>query len=498
MGVFASSPAAAEDLDMCGWTNDGPRSSVATAPVALFNVERLRQSIGTNILCGRFCSSRSVTDKYDVSKVVLGSGRSGGVVVATDKADGRACALKRVNVRRSNSQTKQNLVQEVEIFLSLNHPQVVRLETIFEFGGEIAMVMELVSGGDLANKLAVSGRFTEKFGAVVASQMVSAVAYLHNHGIVHRDLKLDHFLFEKPGSEHLKLIDFGLAKRWNGTGYMTEACGSMQYVAPEVLARRYTDKADAWSIGICVCWCITGASPFPGSDQRVLAMIRNGKPKFASYFQRLSADAQDFVLKLLVANPEHRLSVVEAIAHDYLLAQCCGSQLASDGSAMESPSVCMAERYANKLQCVAWATPLERVASRLSTAGTLPETFPADLCGQFSSTSLQSVQVGGCGGVLSYGDLLAADVLYQKLLHDEQFSRKAFERLDADCDGRLSEADLRHVFGLIREGDEAEVFETALGMTYQDFCQACKQGCFRQRSASKASIDTCSTTASSE
>merc|ERR1712211_76117 len=108
---------------------------------------------------------------------------------------------------------------------------------------------ELMEGGELYDRLHRQRRYTEEDAAGTARQMLLAVAYLHNQSVVHRDLKLENFLYERSDSDHLKLIDFGFAKHWDHREKMSKACGSIQYVAPEVLGHAYTEKADIWSLG---------------------------------------------------------------------------------------------------------------------------------------------------------------------------------------------------------------------------------------------------------
>merc|ERR1719382_913544 len=138
--------------------------------------------------------------------------------------------------------------------------------------------------------------------------MLLAVAYLHAHRIAHRDLKLENFLYERKDTSHLKIIDFGFAKFTDRSATMSQACGSIHYVAPEVLAHAYTEKADMWSIGVIVYMLLTGSPPFHGSDDEVLRKIKAGTPHWSSRFQRLSDSAKSFVKGLIVLDPNTRMS----------------------------------------------------------------------------------------------------------------------------------------------------------------------------------------------
>jgi len=100
---------------------------------------------------------------------------------------------------------------------------------------------------------------------------------------------------------------------------MSQACGSIHYVAPEVLAHAYTEKADIWSMGVIVYMMLVGSPPFHGSDSEVLKKIKSGTPNFqSSRFKRLSSPARDFVESLLARDPKVRLSAAGALEHTWI------------------------------------------------------------------------------------------------------------------------------------------------------------------------------------
>jgi len=129
--------------------------------------------------------------------------------------------------------------------LVLDHPHVVRLENVYESDEELHLVMEYMSGGELWTRLnsQANKQYSEQVAADTTRQMLLAVAYLHSHQVVHRDLKLENFLYEKEDSDHVKLIDFGFARFWDGRTMMHYFCGTPSYIAPEVVERSYTEKA---------------------------------------------------------------------------------------------------------------------------------------------------------------------------------------------------------------------------------------------------------------
>lgn len=192
----------------------------------------------------------------------LGAGSSGAVVLVRSKATGAEFACKTLFTQllgHGDATVLAALRNEVACLRALDHPAIVRLHEVF-LGpdGKLSLILEAVKGGELYERLSKSpaGHFPEADAARVILQIVSAVAYLHAEGIVHRDLKLENFLMVEAGTSlTLKLIDFGLSHRYAISGSsMTSVVGTAYYLAPEILlatpARGYDERCDEWSIGV--------------------------------------------------------------------------------------------------------------------------------------------------------------------------------------------------------------------------------------------------------
>lgn len=267
---------------------------------------------------GRLITERKLYQDFKIDTKVLGSGMSGPVQLAEGK-DGVKYAVKNFKKNGLSKRKRDDLKNEVEVYLKLDHPHIARLVMVYEDDEDINLVMELMDGGELYDRLHSKKAYTEEIAADTAYQMLLAVAYLHSLQIAHRDLKLENFLYENKEGDHLKLIDFGFAKFWERSSKMNQACGSTHYVAPEVLGKSYTEKADLWSLGVICYMCLTGSPPFHGSgDNEVLKKIKAGDIRWSSRFQRLSCGAQDFVKSLLVVDPSQRLSAKEALEHSWI------------------------------------------------------------------------------------------------------------------------------------------------------------------------------------
>ncbi|CAK0813213.1 unnamed protein product [Prorocentrum cordatum] len=279
---------------------------------------------------GRYSSSRRIEQDFVIDSRVVGSGMNGPVQMATsrDPVTGRGgnikYAVKSFKKRGMSAKKRAELQSEVEIYICLDHPHVARLEMVYETDEELHLVMEFMAGGELYDRLSERKQYTEEAAADTTRQMLLAVAYLHAQSVVHRDLNAAaDFLYERKDTDHLKLIDFGFAKHWDRGTRMSQACGSVHYVAPEVLKHSYTEKADVWSLGVIVYMLLTGSPPFHGGDDEVLKKIKSGQPHFSSRFRRLSEPARSFVENMLVYDPVKRMSAHDALGHAWM---ACRSQ----------------------------------------------------------------------------------------------------------------------------------------------------------------------------
>eukprot|EP00659_Diplonema_papillatum_P013432 gene13432-20689_t len=131
----------------------------------------------------------------------------------------------------------ENLKTEVRILMNVKHPNIVNLLDVFEDDDRLYLIMELMTGGELFDKICndYPSGYSEQQAAELARQIIEAVKYLHGRGIIHRDLKPENLLFATPDdtTAQIKISDFGLAKIWNGDTLARTACGSPNYVAPE-------------------------------------------------------------------------------------------------------------------------------------------------------------------------------------------------------------------------------------------------------------------------
>ena len=146
---------------------------------------------------------------------------------------------------------------------------------------------------------------------------------MHEHGVIHRDLKFENIMFEtaEPSDLAVKVIDFGLSKKFVGEpGYMTARVGTIYTMAPQVLQGMYTSQADLWSIGVIAFMLLSASKPFYHKRRRVVIdQIMRGNYEFsAATWESISDEAKDFVSKLLVVHPKKRMNAQEALGHPWI------------------------------------------------------------------------------------------------------------------------------------------------------------------------------------
>ncbi len=246
----------------------------------------------------------------------MGSGVSGIVRLVTHRETGINYAVKCLDIGLVDSvEGLRQLRNEIFIMCQLDHPNIVRIEEVYESTNEIYILQELCHGGDLFDRLDEQPDFhyTEAQCARLVKQMVSAVRYLHSKGIIHRDLKLENFLFssQEPDSE-LKMIDFGLSKHFELGQSLHDKVGTPYTVAPEIIQGAYDEKCDVWAVGVITYLLLSGETPFGGLDGESLLLVKEnimrGELTFepADVWAQVSEDGKGFVKRLLRADPKKR------------------------------------------------------------------------------------------------------------------------------------------------------------------------------------------------
>jgi len=216
----------------------------------------------------------------------------------------------------------EQMKRETDIMKKLDHKNILKLYDIFEDDRHVYIVMELVEGSELFDKIIKKGYYSEKEAIFLIKQILEAVKYLHEHEIAHRDLKPENLLCsEVDGIDIIKIADFGLSKMFSGNEKLKTGCGTPGYVAPEILLQdTYDNKVDLWSIGVITYILLSGYSPFYSENEAGLfEKIMTAEYNFDDEcWDEISLLAKDFIKKLLTKNPTTRLSANEALSHKWL------------------------------------------------------------------------------------------------------------------------------------------------------------------------------------
>lgn len=266
--------------------------------------------------------SSRVEDYYRIGRLI-GEGMNGQVRLARDSLTDNTVAVKMVP-RLGRENETQFLAREVQIILSLSHPNIVRTIDVFVRTRRIHFVMEFLAGGELFDFIAENTNFTEVHAATVMADLLRALSYLHARGIAHRDVKLENLLCANTSWPlDVKLADFGFAN-YIGPGpdpVLSSFVGTPYYIAPEMLrANAHGRPVDVWASGVVLYILLSGKFPFGGKNeteyyQRVLTK--------EAYFPSeewadVSDDAKDLVRGMLCKDPKKRLTADQCLSHPWL------------------------------------------------------------------------------------------------------------------------------------------------------------------------------------
>lgn len=270
-----------------------------------------------------------LTSKYTISKV-LGRGACGEVRLAFRIPDLYRVAIKIINknVTSMVSSSSTNILNEVKILQTVNHPCVIALEDVIETKDNLFIVLELAEGGELFDKIIEKTKFNDAEAKLHFYQIVSAIKYLHAKNICHRDLKPENVLLcsEDNINPVVKITDMGLSKLVDLGTVLKTFCGTPQYIAPEVVMAgmlgNYSLKVDCWSLGVILYILLSGTPPF-SEDRHCGVNLRNqiltANYKFyPQLWDQIDDKAQDLVERLLKVNPCERLSAAEILDHPWL------------------------------------------------------------------------------------------------------------------------------------------------------------------------------------
>jgi len=288
-------------------------------------------SQNTTFNSSAFTSTRTLTngkvgqtfnDVYALDRKIR-DGRISGIWIGCkrDISESKKVAIKVITVDKSNHHEEARIMNEVAILKSLDHPNVLKLIDFFEESPNFFLVMELMEGGDLFDRIAHKMQYTEMDARQLALSLLQAVQHIHSRCVAHRDLKPQNLLLKSIQNDvDIKVSDFSFAKRVHTPKSLLTRCGTPTYVAPEILKNHpHDERADMWSVGVILFVTLVGYPPFIEEDQRVLfRKIRLGEYCFENEdWSNRSKESRDLITKLLVVDPDQRWTASQVLNHKW-------------------------------------------------------------------------------------------------------------------------------------------------------------------------------------
>ncbi|CAM4693392.1 unnamed protein product [Leuciscus chuanchicus] len=265
--------------------------------------------------------THQITSYYTINKEeVLGGGRFGMVHKCEEKSSGLILAAKIIKAR---SQKEKEVVKcEIEVMNQLNHANLIQLYAAFESRYEIILVMEYVDGGELFDRIIDENyKLTELDTVLFIRQISEGLQYMHKMYILHLDLKPENILCVSRETNKVKIIDFGLARRYKPREKLRVNFGTPEFLAPEVINYEFVSfPTDMWSLGVITYMLLSGLSPFLGEDDNeTLNNILACQWSFEeAEFADISEEAKDFITRLLVKSKSWRMSASQSLKHPWL------------------------------------------------------------------------------------------------------------------------------------------------------------------------------------
>lgn len=268
---------------------------------------------------------RSIGD-YQIIRTV-GSGSTGKVKLGVNIRTQRKVAIKIISRKYINdsskksketaSSRKKRILREAAILNLAHHPNIVRLYDLYVTEEYYCMVFEYVDGGQMLDYIITHGKMTEEQAQKFFLQLLSAVSYCHENGIVHRDLKIENVLIDTNGD--VKLVDFGLSNFFDPSDKLKTFCGSLYFAAPELLRGIvYTGpEIDVWSLGIILYVLVCGKVPF--DDKSMSALHEKIKSGLFVLPDHLSIQCRNLLKSMIEVDPKRRARIDEILRHSWTI-----------------------------------------------------------------------------------------------------------------------------------------------------------------------------------
>ncbi|XP_041039280.1 myosin light chain kinase 3 isoform X1 [Carcharodon carcharias] len=262
-----------------------------------------------------------ISKYYTIDKSeILGGGRFGQVHKCVEKSTGLTLAAKIIKTRIAKQ--KEEVKNEIQVMNQLNHTNLIQLYDAFESKNDIILVMEYIDGGELFDRIIdESYNLTEMDTILFVRQICEGLQYMHQRYILHLDLKPENILCVNREANQVKIIDFGLARRYKPREKLKIHFGTPEFLAPEVVNYDFVSfPTDMWSLGVITYMLLSGLSPFLGEDdnETLNNIIACEWDLNDAEFENVSEDAKEFISKLLIKEKGARISATQCLKQPWL------------------------------------------------------------------------------------------------------------------------------------------------------------------------------------
>lgn len=438
------------------------------------------------------------TENYKVGKP-LSSTSLGEIREAIHRASSHQRTVKILLKDECELINYEKFLTEIKILQKLDHQNIIRYFECFEDEKRVYSILEKVEGGELFDELFMKKSVSERNAASIIKQLLSCVSYLHDQGIVHRDLRPENIMLEQGESFVLvKVVDFGSATAFGPSIRLDEMIGSAFYLAPEMAKSNYSELVDEWSLGVILFILLSGCPPFPGNTNDEI-MIRARSCKYLltdPIWDKISDSAKDLLDKLLCP-AKSRIPAKEALNHSWIqsfglyatpdedfthqvlsnLHQFTHINRFKDAVSLFITSQISTNQEARDLKALFTRLDLDNdgklTAEEMKTGlKGLTEIINPD---EYIDRIMKEVDTDG-NGVIDYNEFLRA-TLDENELYCKANLRRAFEIFDSDKSGKISSSELQRIF-ILGEAN-ADMWDEVVGQAdlnadgeidFREFC----------------------------
>eukprot|EP01138_Halocafeteria_seosinensis_P011166 gb/GECG01011404.1/.p1 GENE.gb/GECG01011404.1/~~gb/GECG01011404.1/.p1 ORF type:complete len:1434 (+),score=250.95 gb/GECG01011404.1/:1-4302(+) len=253
-------------------------------------------------------------EKYAMGQE-LGRGGFGVVYLALDTMTGKSVAVKRLSLQSMNEEDIEITQGEIELLKKLRHPNIVEYVDSVRTQDYLYIALEYVENGSLTGLVKKFGTFNETLSAMYTAQVLQGLSFLHEQGVIHRDIKGENILTTKEG--FVKLADFGVAIQ--GVDHEHDVVGTPYWMAPEVIEMAGTSSAcDIWSVGCTIIEMLTGKPPYFDYNP-MTALFRIVQDEYPPFPEQISPALRDFLIQCFKKEPSFRKSAQELLSHPWIV-----------------------------------------------------------------------------------------------------------------------------------------------------------------------------------